>query len=82
MFPILFFISLGIFLGVFLQFKRRRIIAWVDKVVVFTVYILLFLLGINIGGNEEIVASLGTIGFQALLIALAGVAGSILSAYI
>ena len=39
------------------------------------VWVLLFLLGVEVGGNPRVVGSLATLGVEALVLALAGVAG-------
>ena len=44
-------------------------------------WILLFLLGTEVGGNKMILEGLHTIGFEALVITLAAVAGSVLGAW-
>lgn len=49
---------------------------------VISVYLLLFLLGVSVGGNETAMSGLTTLGLQALLLAGASIAGSILLAAI
>lgn len=43
----------------------------------YTILLLLFFMGISIGGNPTILQNLSTLGLQAAVIALAGTAGSI-----
>lgn len=45
-----------------------------------TIILLLFVMGVEIGGNDEVVRNLHILGGEALLIALAAVAGSLLLA--
>lgn len=42
------------------------------------VYVLLFLLGVSVGGSEAILGALDDLGMQALLLSTAGMGGSIL----
>lgn len=49
-----------------------------DKLTTWSIYALLFLMGIGIGSNKTIMSSLHTLGLKALLISIGGVAGSVL----
>lgn len=42
------------------------------------VCLLVFFLGVSVGGNETIVHALGTLGIQALILCLGGIIGSVL----
>lgn len=61
--------------------RRIEILQKVGAPISYTIYLLLFLLGISVGHNEDIVNNLGTLGLQAFLIALAGTLGSVLAAW-
>ncbi|MDR2969938.1 MAG: lysine exporter LysO family protein, partial [Tannerellaceae bacterium] len=52
----------------------------VGKLISVSIYLLLFLLGITVGSNPDIMDNLTTLGWQAFLIALAGTSGSVLLA--
>lgn len=67
----------GIIIGRLLS-KKRGIIKTFDKLTTWSIYLLLFLLGVSIGTNREIISNLGTLGIKALIIAAFSVAGSIL----
>lgn len=41
------------------------------------IYLLLFLLGISVGTNQEVIKSLGKIGYEAIAIAVGSIAGSV-----
>lgn len=45
------------------------------------VFILIFLMGIKTGLNQEVIAGIGVYGLKALLIALAAIGGSVLFAF-
>ena len=59
----------GIILGY--AFKERN----------YAIFLLLFLLGITVGANEDVMNNLDSIGLEALLITLAAIAGSVLCAW-
>lgn len=43
-----------------------------------SIYLLLFLLGISVGTNQEVIGNLGKIGYEAAAIATASITGSVL----
>jgi len=71
----------GIVLGYFLRHKKK-IIKINDKLIMWAIYLLLFVLGISIGTNETIMKNLPVLGLKALAITFGGVLGSILLAWI
>ncbi len=60
---------------------RRHNLRPVQKLITGLIWILLFLLGTEVGHNEAIIGGLHTIGLQALLLTSGGVAGSILASW-
>ena len=52
-----------------------------QKLIYFAIFLLLFLLGITVGANGDVMNNLDSIGLEALLITLAAIAGSVLSAW-
>ncbi|HUX55454.1 MAG TPA: LysO family transporter [Bacteroidales bacterium] len=54
---------------------------WISKpvgiIITWAIYLLLFLLGITVGTNEIIISNLDAIGFNALLITIGAVTGSV-----
>ena len=55
---------------------RRRRLPLLGKVTNFFIWVLLFLLGVEVGGDERIVNGIASLGLEAAVIAAAGVAGS------
>lgn len=70
----------GIPLG-FLLRKSEKAFHAVDKLTMWAIYGLLFLLGVSLGADEGLVAQLGTMGGQAVVISLSCVVGSALSCW-
>ena len=69
---------LGVLSGYLL---RNRNMKWVSRVVMALIWVLLFLLGTEVGANDKIVSGLPTIGMAALLITVFALAGSLLGAW-
>lgn len=78
MFIIIGIMLTGILIGYLLRSKR---LTWIYKIITFLIWLLLFLLGIDVGGNESIMKGLHTLGIEALIITLAAVTGSTLLAW-
>ena len=74
------YIGLVVF-GAFLGSRRAlrsRPLVWVSKLQFVALMILIVTLGVNLGANDEVISSLGTIGLSALVITVFAMAGSIL----
>lgn len=69
----------GILFG-YLFRKQNR--SWITKLITILIWLLLFLLGVDVGSNEMIMSGLHTLGLEALIITLAAVLGSIIGARI
>lgn len=78
MFIIIGIMLTGMLVGYLLRSKR---LTWIHKIITFLIWLLLFLLGIDVGGNETIMKGLHTLGLEALIITLAAVVGSTLLAW-
>ncbi len=66
----------GILFGYLIR-SKSLLIKINDKLIMYAIYLLLFILGISIGANEIIMKNLPTLGLKALAITLGGVLGSI-----
>ena len=77
------FIIIGImFAGMLLGFLlRKQRLSWIHKVITVFIWLLLFLLGIDVGSNQEIINGLHTIGLEAVILTLAAVLGSVTAAW-
>ena len=60
---------------------RCKRLSWIHRIITLLIWILLFLLGIDVGGNESIIKGLHTLGLEAIIITVAAVAGSTLCAW-
>lgn len=75
--PILLVLSAGIITGLliirkpFLHKVNNELMNW-------AIYLLLFMLGISVGTNREVIENISKIGFEAIIIAIASIAGSVL----
>lgn len=73
MLTIIAVMALGIVAGYLL---RRQRLKQLGRVTLAIIWLLLFLLGVEAGGNDRIVNGLASLGVEALVIAVAGVLGS------
>jgi uncharacterized membrane protein YbjE (DUF340 family) len=74
------FLVVGIIAGMILH-KRKRIIQVADRFTMWTIYLFLFLLGLNVGVKEEIVRNIGRLGVEAFILTAGALAGSIIVSY-
>ncbi|WP_300729323.1 LysO family transporter [uncultured Bacteroides sp.] len=71
-----------IFVGIFIGTLCRRfsVMKKLDRSISYTIWIMLFVFGISIGANRQLVDNLQSIGMQALVMAVCGIIGSVLAA--
>ena len=89
MFIVILFIFLGIFSGylfrkkVFASGETRLegVARWQGRLVTGLIWLLLFLLGIEVGSNDRIISALPTLGVEALVLSVAATLGSCLLAW-
>ncbi|MEA4918019.1 LysO family transporter [Proteiniphilum sp.] len=76
------FIAIGFMVlgGVFGFLLRKKEIRNISKIITLLIWILLFILGLEVGSNSQIISSLANIGIEALVITLAAVLGSAIAA--
>lgn len=79
MFTVISIMFGGIGLGYL--FRKVSILQKIGIPISYTILVLLFLLGISVGTNENIVKNLSTLGLQALMISFAATTGSILAGW-
>lgn len=79
MFIVIAFIFMGILVG---YGVRKRHTEWLSRAITLLVWILLLLMGIEVGGNEQIMQSLPTLGVEALVVAALATMGSCLGAWL
>lgn len=59
---------------------RNKNMGFIRKLITVAIWLLLFLLGIVVGISNDIMDNLGTIGWQALVLSIGGVGGSVVLA--
>jgi len=59
---------------------RKRNLSFISKVITVLIWILLFVLGLEVGSNPQIVSNLGKLGLDALIITVGALMGSIILA--
>ncbi len=81
MFTVVIIMFLGMCVGFFLR-KKTKTKTFIEKLTTAVIFILLFVLGMAIGSNKNIMHSLQTLGTQALIISFGAIAGSVLLAWL
>ncbi|MBC7125646.1 MAG: LysO family transporter [Bacteroidales bacterium] len=71
----------GMLLG-FLLRAKQRIVSGNEKLITYAIYLLLFMMGVSIGSNEQIMNSLSTLGIVALIVSMGAIIGSILTGFV
>ena len=77
MFIVLSTMLAGILVGYLLRNKKIR---FFQGLIITLIWLLLFLLGLEIGANEQVVSQFGKLGLEAFIIAAACTLGSVLAA--
>ncbi|MCP4160313.1 MAG: LysO family transporter [Deltaproteobacteria bacterium] len=69
MIEIIVVMVLGMIIGNMLK-QKKKMLQYVDNIVMLVIFFLLFFLGLSVGMNEVIVKNIHIIGFKALIITL------------
>lgn len=77
MFLVLLFMLAGVFAGFLLRKWKFRLI---NGIILTLIWLLLFLLGVEVGMNEQVVKNFAALGLEALLIAVFATFGSVTGA--
>jgi len=80
MLTVITLLTLGILLG-FLLSNKEKIIGCVDQLTNWSIYLLLFLLGISVGVNGKIIKNFGEIGIKATILTAGAMLGSVVISY-
>lgn len=72
MFTIIGLMLTGMLLGYLL---RKRNLKKIHRIITVLIWVLLFILGIEVGSNEQIIKGLHTIGLEAIILTLGGDTG-------
>jgi len=81
MWIILGLMTAGMVIGAILR-HNEKIIKRVNVLVTWSIFALLFLLGIAVGLNDELVKNLDSLGIHALVITIASILGSVILSWI
>lgn len=80
MFSIIATMMTGISLGYL--FRHKSILQNTEKTISITIFLLLFIMGVTIGSNDELISNIGNFGWQAAIISVSATCGSILAAWL
>lgn len=77
MFIVIAMMFCGIALGYVMRHHR---FTHIGRITIFFIWVLLFVLGVEVGSNPNIIKSLHTLGLEALFIAVMSTMGSVIAA--
>ena len=77
MFIVIACMLIGISVGYML---RRYKIRFIHKLILTLIWLLLFLLGLEVGANESVIQQFSKLGYESFLLAFAGTLGSVIFA--
>ena len=69
----------GIILGYAIKNYRLK---FLSSIITTLIWVLLFILGIEVGSNQQIINGLATLGLEAIIITIAAVLGSCVAAWL
>mgnify|MGYP003499671105 FL=1 len=78
MFTIIGLMLPGMLLGFLL---RKRQLSGISRIITILIWLLLFLLGIEVGNNEQIIKGIHTLGLEAFILTIGGLLGSVIAAW-
>ncbi len=78
---VLLIIAAGMLAGRLLS-SRRRVLVLASRGATWSLYLLIFLLGLSVGSDGSVMGALGRLGVQAVVLCLGGILGSLLLASI
>ena len=78
MFTIIGLMLTGILLGFLMRQKR---LSRIHQIITMFIWLLLFLLGVEVGSNEQIIKGLHSLGLEAIILTFGGTLGSVIAAW-
>ena len=79
MFTVIGLMFVGIILGYAIKNYRLK---FLSSIITTLIWVLLFILGIEVGSNQQIINGLATLGMEAIVITIAAVFGSCVAAWL
>jgi len=80
MFTVILIMLAGMGVGYLFRF-REKVLKHIDAIITWSIYLLLFLLGISVGTNKIILNNIDSILYQVILLTIGAVMGSVVMSY-
>ncbi len=80
MFTVIIIMITGMAVGYLLR-ERHNLAKHVDRIVTWSIFLLLFLLGVSVGTNETILANIDSILVSVIVLTIGAVLGSVIIAH-
>lgn len=81
MFGVMIVMLSGVLIGYILR-NIRAIPALVSKINIYIISLLLFVMGLSVGSNPQVIQGLGTLGLLGIAISVVSIAGSVFLSWI
>ena len=81
MFGVMIVMLSGVLIGYILR-NIRAIPALVSKINIYIIFLLLFVMGLSVGSNPQVIQGLGTLGLLGIAISVVSIAGSVFLSWI
>lgn len=81
MFGVMIVMLSGVLIGYILR-NIRAIPALVSKINIYIIFLLLFVMGLSVGSNQQVIQGLGTLGLLGIAISVVSIAGSVFLSWI
>lgn len=81
MFGVMIVMLSGILIGYILR-NIRAIPTLVSKINIYIIFLLLFVMGLSVGNNPQVIQGLGTLGLLGIAISVVSIAGSVFLSWI
>lgn len=81
MLTVILIMTAGMVLG-YLFRNKKKLIKISNKSTLWVIFVLLFFMGISVGGNADIMQNLDTIGIRGLQLSIAAVLGSVILSWV
>ena len=81
MFGVMIVMLSGVLIGYILR-NIRAIPALVSKINIYIIFLLLFVMGLSVGSNTQVIQGLGTLGLLGIAISVVSIAGSVFLSWI
>lgn len=79
MYTIIGLMFIGMLFGLLM---RKQRLSGIHRIITLLIWLLLFLLGVEVGSNEKIIKGIHSLGLEAFILTIGGLLGSVIAAWV